>query len=285
MTAQSERTALRGNPSHVWRAGQARRLQMILDWAPQPLRRALVDGCGVGIYVRALQKTVPEVHGMDIESEHLLAAAENLPGAPLNLSRGEHLPYPDHSFDLILSHEVLEHVEDDRQAAAEIVRVLRVGGRAAIFVPNRLFPYETHGHFWQGVYHFGNTPLINYLPDALRNQLAPHVRAYTTRSLLDLFIGLPVLVRRHTQIFPGYDGINARHPEFGRLLRNITYALEQTPLTAFGISHFLVLEKVDEPDRLGPTHLGQPGKNQSDPEHRPFPPNANKPGRLNAPAS
>ncbi len=245
MIHQPERTALRGNPSFVWRAGQERRLQMILDWAPQPLQRALVDGCGVGIYLRALQASVPEVHGMDIEGEHLRAAAGNVPEAPLNLSQGEQLPYPDGSFDLVLSHEVLEHVQDDCRAASEIVRVLRVGGRAVIFVPNRLFPFETHGHYWQGVYRFGNTPLINYLPDFLRSQLAPHVRAYTLRSLLDLFIGLPVLVKRHTQIFPGYDGINARQPVIGACLRAFTYALEQTPLTTFGISHFLVLEKVE----------------------------------------
>ena len=245
MTDQPDRAALRGNPSFVWRAGQERRLQMILDAAPQPLQRALVDGCGVGVYLRALQQSVPEVHGIDIEGEHLQAAAENVPGAPLNLSRCERLPYPAGTFDLVLSHEVLEHVGDDRLAAAEIIRVLRVGGRAAIFVPNRLFPFETHGHYWQGAYHFGNTPLINYLPDALRSQLAPHVRAYTHSGLLDLFIGEPVLVRRHTQIFPGYDGINARRPAVGRLLRACTYALEQTPLTAFGISHFLVLEKVE----------------------------------------
>lgn len=245
MTDPSERIALRGNPSFVWRAGQERRLQMILDWAPQPLQRALVNGCGVGIYLRALGKSVPEVHGMDIEGEHLRDAARNVPGAPLNLSQGEQLPYPDGSFDLILSHEVLEHVQDDRRAASEIARVLRVGGRAAIFVPNRLFPFETHGHYWRGAYRFGNTPLINYLPNSLRNQLAPHVRAYTHRSLLDLFVGLPVLVQRHTQIFPGYDGIAARQPAFGRCLRAFTYFLEQTPFTTFGISHFLVLEKVE----------------------------------------
>ena len=245
MTDLSDRTALRGNPSFVWRAGQERRLQMILDWTPKPLRRALVNGCGVGLYLRALQNSVPEVHGMDIEGEHLWAAASNVPDAPLNLSQGEQLPYPDESFDLILSHEVLEHVEDDRRAASEIARVLRVGGRAAIFVPNRLYPFETHGHYWQGVYRFGNTPLINYLPSSMRNHLAPHVRGYTHRSLLELFVGLPVLVRRHTQIFPGYDGIIARQPAIGRFLRAFTYALEQTPLATFGISHFLVLEKVE----------------------------------------
>ncbi|WP_238314649.1 class I SAM-dependent methyltransferase, partial [Methylobacterium crusticola] len=86
MTDQPDRAALRGNPSFVWRAGQERRLQMILDQAPQPLQRALVNGCGVGVYLRALQEFVSEVHGMDIEGEHLRAAAGNVPGAPLNLS-------------------------------------------------------------------------------------------------------------------------------------------------------------------------------------------------------
>ena len=250
------RAALRGNPSFVWRAGQERRLQMILDWAPARLDRALVNGCGVGMYLRALQESVPELHGMDIEGEHLRAAAENVPGAPLNLSQGEQLPYPDGCFDLILSHEVLEHVQDDRRVAAEIVRTLRVGGRAIIFGPNRLYPFETHGHYWRNVYYFGNTPLINYLPNLLRNRLAPHVRVYTRFGLLDLFVGLPVVVRRHTQIFPGYDSIAARQPVIGRWLKSLTYALEQTPLTAFGISHFLVLEKVESAVAPG---RGEPG--------------------------
>ena len=121
MTDQPERTALRGNPSYVWRTGQKRRLQMILDLAPHPLQRALIDGCGAGVYLRALQESVPEVHGIDIEGEHLRMAAANAPGAPLNLSQCERLPYANATFDLVLSHEVLEHVQDDRLAAAEIV--------------------------------------------------------------------------------------------------------------------------------------------------------------------
>lgn len=217
---------------------------MIRNWAPQPLRRALVDGCGVGMYLNALQDYVPEVHGLDIEGEHIAGAFANAPCALLNLGRGEQLPYPAGAFDMVLSHEVLEHVHDDRQAVSEMVRILRVGGRAILFVPNRLFPFETHGHYWRGVYRFGNTPLINYLPTPMRNCLAPHVRAYTGQSLLDLFFGLPVLVRRHTQIFPGYDNIETRWPRIGRWLKLFSYALERTPLTTFGISHFLVLDKV-----------------------------------------
>ncbi len=65
------------------------------------------------------------------------------------------------------------------------------------------------------------------------------------KDLRDLFIGLPVRIVHHTQIYPGYDNIVYRRPLLGRWLRRVTYALERTPLTVFGLSHFLVLEKVE----------------------------------------
>jgi SAM-dependent methyltransferase len=45
------------------------------------------------------------------------------------------LPYPDARFDLVLANHVLEHVEDDWRALAEIRRVLRPGGIAILQVP------------------------------------------------------------------------------------------------------------------------------------------------------
>nr|HMN29454.1 class I SAM-dependent methyltransferase [Caldilineaceae bacterium] len=154
-----ERAARRGNPSFVWRAGQNRRLQMILHWGQRQnatnLGRVLVDGCGVGMYVKALTPYAEVVYGIDIEAEHLELAAHNAPSARLQLAAAETLPYRDAVFDLVLSHEVLEHVGDDQAVVAEIVRVLRPGGRAIFFTPNRLYPFETHGHYWRGLYHFG----------------------------------------------------------------------------------------------------------------------------------
>ncbi len=243
-----ERAAVRGNPSFVWRAGQDRRLQMIVHWAPPTAKSAwgavLVNGCGVGMYVKALQPYSEQLYGLDIEPEHLRRAAATVPSAYFKLAACEALPYPADFFDLVLSHEVIEHVGDDKATAAEMVRVLKPGGRAIIFAPNRLYPFETHGHYWQGEYHFGNTPLINYLPDFIRNQLAPHVRAYTARGLRNLFVGQPVRVIHHTQIYPGYDNLVYRRPALGQWLRRVTYALENSPLTSFGISHLLVVEKV-----------------------------------------
>jgi hypothetical protein len=125
-----------------------------------------------------------------------------------------------------------------------MVRAVRPGGRILIFVPNRLYPFETHGVFWRGKYRFGNIPLVNWLPAVLRDRLAPHVRAYTASGLCRLFDGHPVRIIHHAVVFPGYDNIVARKPGLGRLLRTVTYALERTPLRAFGLSHLLVVEKM-----------------------------------------
>ncbi len=242
----SDKAALRGEPSKVWRYGQTRRLDMIVGALPIDARRVLVDGCGFGLYVRHLAELGYHTLGLDIDFERVREGSRA--GVELlHVAAGEHLPYPDGTFDAVLSHEVIEHVADDRLAAREMLRVLRPGGRVILFCPNRLYPFETHGHYWRGQYHFGNTPLINYLPDGLRNRFAPHVRAYTRGGLRRLFRDPTARVIMHTQIYPGYDNIVARRPALGRALRVITYAFEHTPLRSLGLSHFLVVEKLPAP--------------------------------------
>jgi SAM-dependent methyltransferase len=237
----SDRRATHGEPSYVWRAGQERRFDMVCRWATLSGRRVLDVGCGVGMYTAAFLRETPHVFGVEIERERALEAQERAAGVVQ--APGERLPFPDVTFDVVFSHEVLEHVADDRACAAEMVRVTRPGGRIVVFVPNRLYAFETHGIFWRGRYRFGNVPLVNWLPTPLRDRLAPHVRAYTTRSLRCLFAGLPVRVVHHTQVFPGYDNVVARTPTLGRALRAVTYALERTPLHTFGLSHLLVAER------------------------------------------
>jgi SAM-dependent methyltransferase len=227
----------------VWREGQQRRLALILEAAGERARKAvLVDGCGVGMYLHHLGEYTGEIFGLDIELERLREAKSRDEG--LVNARGEALPFPREKFDLVLSHEVLEHVEDDRAAVEEIVRSLKPGGRLVLFCPNRGYPFETHGFYWRGNYHFGNIPLINYLPRGWRDRLAPHVKVYTRGDLQRLFAGLPVRVVRRTIIFGAYDNIIARWPRLGQSLRAVLQALESTPLRALGLSHFWVVEKL-----------------------------------------
>ena len=238
----SSKAALRGEPSYIWRAGQERRLAMICQAAGQRTEgKILEDGCGVGSYLERLDEQAALAVGLEVEYDRANEAHSKGPAVVSGV--GEFLPFPPDTFDLLLSHEVLEHVQDDRQAVREIMRVLKPGGRLILFVPNRGYPFETHGFFWKNDYHFGNIPLINYLPRTWRDRLVPHVNVYTRHDLEDLFSGLPVQYIHRTVIFGAYDNIIARFPLMGKALRAFLQLLEKTPLRTLGLSHFWVVEK------------------------------------------
>lgn len=238
-----QKAALRGEPSYVWRAGQQRRLDMIAQAAGNRIGGLILEnGCGVGMYVRKLSDFGGRVIGLEYDLERAIEAGFN--SHRIINAAGEFIPLPSATFDLILSHEVIEHVQDDRAAICEMIRVLKSGGRAVIFCPNRGYPYETHGIFWKGKYYFGNKLFVNYLPRAMRNKLAPHVRVYSTSDVQKLFTDLPVKFIERTVIFGAYDNIIARFGALGKVLRVILQFLESTPLKGLGLSHFWVVEKL-----------------------------------------
>jgi len=194
------------------------------------------------MYVEKLTALGSHVIGLEYDLERAIEAGGNSDG--IVNAAGEFIPLPSSTFDLILSHEVIEHVQDDRAAVCEMIRVLKPGGRAVIFCPSRGYPYETHGIFWNDKYYFGNKLFVNYLPRALRNKLAPHVRVYSKSDLQKLFDGLPVKFIERTIIFGAYDNIIARFGTLGKFLRAVLQFLESTPLKGLGLSHFWVVEKV-----------------------------------------
>lgn len=216
---------------------------MIIKFAGERMQgHVLEDGCGVGMYVEKMTALGADVTGLEYDFGRARDARAN--SEKIINAAGEFLPLPSSTFDLILSHEVIEHVQDDRSAIAEMIRVLKMGGRAVIFCPNRGYPFETHGIFWKEKYYFGNKPFVNYLPRAWRDKLAPHVRVYSSRDLQRLFDGLPVKFIERTIIFGAYDNIIVRFGILGKFLRAALQFLEKTPLKVFGLSHFWVVEKV-----------------------------------------
>lgn len=236
----SDKAATRGEPGYVWRSGQERRLAMVRQWVDLS-GRVLDNGCGLGTYLAAFAPYTAHRFGLEVELERACLAKGTATAIVQGV--GEQLPFAHNSFDVVFSNEVIEHVADDQLYAAEMVRVLRPGGRLLLFCPNRWYPVEQHGIYWRGKYHFGNIPFVNYLPNPLRNRLAPHVRAYTARGIRHLFASLPVTIVHHSRIFGGYDNIEYRWPRFGRLLKRGLYLAEKSPLRVLGISHLLVLQK------------------------------------------
>jgi SAM-dependent methyltransferase len=77
----------------------------------------------------SLQKRLRASAGLQYRSADL--------DSPLAMDRVDLLDmtYPDHAFDVVICSHVLEHVEDDRKALAEIRRVLADGGRAFLMSP------------------------------------------------------------------------------------------------------------------------------------------------------
>ena len=241
MVEAPDRAAALGRPSYVWRSGQERRLALIRRYVNLEGSRILDVGCGIGTYVRRLRELSEHVYGIDIDERNVRRGSLSLPN--LALAASEQMPFPDNSFDVILLHEVIEHVSDDAATLREACRVARPGGKIVIYAPNRLYPFETHGVYVGRRYIFGNIPLVNYLPRFLRRRLAPHVRAYSKGDLRSLTKELDASWVAHTVVFPGFDNIAARSGMLAKALRTILYRLEHTWFRAFGLSHFLVLEK------------------------------------------
>ena len=237
----SDKAAERGNPSFVWRSGQERRFQMIQQWIDFENAVVFDNGCGLGTYLKRFSDYSPTCFGLEIEHERAVQAIPT--GNGIVQAAGEQLPFANNSFDFVFSNEVIEHVQSDVEAMQEMVRVVKPNGRILIFCPNRWYPVEQHGIYWRGQYKFGNIPLVNYLPNPLRNKLAPHVRTYSKGALFKLFSDLPVDVIHHSRIFGGYDNIEYRAPKLGKTIKQALYASEKTPFSLLGISHLLVLQK------------------------------------------
>ncbi|MGI8553546.1 MAG: class I SAM-dependent methyltransferase [Dehalococcoidia bacterium] len=241
MPQPSAEAAMLGEPSYVWRSGQDRRLALIREYVPLEGQRILDIGCGIGTYVRRLRELSPNVNGVDISVKRLQQGAATIPG--LVAAVGEHLPFRDDYFDVIILNEVIEHVNNDRSTLRESLRVISPGGHIVIYAPNRLYPFETHGIYLGKRYVFGNIPLVNYLPDRLRHRLVPHARAYRDGDLQKLIGGLAARVVVHGYVYPGFDNVAARNALAAKVLRGLLYRAEHTSVRHFGLSHFLILRK------------------------------------------
>nr|BFD59359.1 hypothetical protein CKG001_14660 [Bdellovibrio sp. CKG001] len=113
--------------SEVWdqslQKGQANLIQAIIDFWPPDVKNVLDVGCGDGKITHALSNlTKAEFTGLDSSSEAL---------SRLNINRidgtADQLPFPDNSFDLVMTTDVFEHLPDEVESKAwkELFRVSR----------------------------------------------------------------------------------------------------------------------------------------------------------------
>jgi SAM-dependent methyltransferase len=134
------------NPTRRWLHCSRR------DWIVAALNRwgaarsrALEVGPGSGVYLPTLAQLAPEAFGVDIEDAYLSRlrpleqAHSNLRLVHDDILRSS---FPDAHFDLILCSEVIEHIEDARQALAEMRRLLSPSGVLVLSTPQKFSPLE-----------------------------------------------------------------------------------------------------------------------------------------------
>ena len=105
-------------------------------------RRILDAGCGTGGTLDAVAD-LGEAWGVDI-SPDALDFCRGRGHTNLKLCSADALDFPDASFDVVLSCDVLEHLDDDGKALREIRRVLRPGGYGIITVPAHKWLWSDH---------------------------------------------------------------------------------------------------------------------------------------------
>lgn len=117
---------LSANIEFLERAGMLTRDQRILE-----------IGCGSGGMLNHLIDQGYRVEGVDIDEAMLARALETHGPLPIRKVEGTALPYDDHAFDVVLSFDVFEHIDDTDAHLAEVARVLKPRGCYLLQSPNK----------------------------------------------------------------------------------------------------------------------------------------------------
>lgn len=133
-------------------------------------RRALDLGCGTGLNLDKLAQYARPT-GTDFSEEALHFCLER---GHTSLAKADAaaLPFPDREFDIITALDVIEHLDDDHIALAELRRVLRPGGILVLSVP----AYKALWTYW--------------------DDILGHRRRYTTGMMREAIEGAGLRVRK-----------------------------------------------------------------------------------------
>ncbi len=170
-----------------------------------PGRRVLDVGCRTGALTR-YYAAGNDVVGVDVDSDALGRARERLGIETLWADAEEGFPFDDASFDVVVMGEILEHLADPAAAVANVLRVLRPGGRFVGSVPNA-FRLKSRVAYARGRYpvDWDPTHLQLFTPHALRRLLG---------GFEDVEIRFVVgrLTRLHPRLLANVQLFSARKP-------------------------------------------------------------------------
>lgn len=95
-------------------------------------------GCGTGYGTAYLGESAQRVVGVDVSDDALAYARKRYATANVEFAHADlqRLPFPDASFDAVVSFEAIEHLEDPGAFVAHAARVLQPGGTFVVSTPH-----------------------------------------------------------------------------------------------------------------------------------------------------
>ena len=179
-----------------------------------PRARSFLEiGCGTGFVLRAIGEALPELEltGSELFTAGLEHAARRVPGAELLQMDARQIPFED-QFDAIGAFDVLEHVDDDREALAECRRALHPGGALFVTVPQHPWMWSSADDYAHHVRRYTRRELVAKLNEAALEPLR-------ITSFVTLLLPLMALSRLAERRSPrAYDPV-AEHQRSSRLRR------------------------------------------------------------------
>ncbi|MGQ9778130.1 MAG: class I SAM-dependent methyltransferase [Thermodesulfobacteriota bacterium] len=237
-----------GDPVDYGSYAIEKRLSKLGDHISFADKKVLDIGCGNGAYTLEIAKASSVTIGIDIEIGRLKAfkikkEKDRIKNAFIIQMSGEQLGFQNDIFDVIILIETLEHINDERKCLEECRRVLKPGGKIALYVPNRMHPFETHG-IKLGVLtkYTRRIPFISWLPSKILKKIS-FVRSYKAKEIIKLLETEGFNIEILNWFYPPLD--NLRLPKYLKLFyrKYLCRYLEISPFRVFGVSILVIGEK------------------------------------------
>jgi SAM-dependent methyltransferase len=117
-------------------------------------KRVLDYGCGSGYGSARIARNSIHVDAVDVADDAIAYAQEHYGADNIAFhccTPDSRLPFPDQSFDTVLSFQVFEHIQKTAHYLSEIRRVLKPGGQLILATPDRstrLLPWQSPWNRW-----------------------------------------------------------------------------------------------------------------------------------------
>ena len=166
-----------------WTERRAAEILQLIHGLPVRHPRMLDFGCGLGWFTERLS-ALGEAHGIDLSSEGIATARARRPDIQYLVGSVYDAPLPKDYFDVVVSQEVIAHVEDQPRYVDRAAEVLRTGGYFIVTTGNK-FVMDRLGDV--GWFDYPSDHIEQELSrNRLKKLLAPRFRVLKASTILPI---------------------------------------------------------------------------------------------------